>query len=180
MVPGWRLGWLVVHTPTAAPEHIKTFNGRLKTALADLSTLILGPSCFHQSLVRPLLQDTPQSYHDSNLTQLRENAQVVNEKLGSERDSGGCPGLEVIKPRGAMYTMVRISEGVRMKKDGSPVDDLELAKSLLAQQSVFVLPGRCFGAEGCFRVVTSPPREMLEEACGRIQEWCDANLEVGA
>ena len=43
---------------------------------------------------------------------------------------------------------------------------------LLAEESVFVLPGQCFFMPNYFRVVFVAPVEKLEVAAARISEFC--------
>ena len=81
----------------------------------------------------------------------------------------GCHGLTVIKPEGAMYTMVKIN--VEEFKDIA--NDIEFTKMLLDEKNVFALPGTCFGIENFFRAVYCAPVEMLEEAGVRIKEFCE-------
>jgi len=47
------------------------------------------------------------------------------------------------------------------------------------QESVFVLPGSCFGAPNFFRVVFTAPQEKLGEAYARIAEFCEAHKKTG-
>ena len=51
-------------------------------------------------------------------------------------------------------------------------DDLKFCELLFKEESVFVLPGACFKSPNFFRVVICPPKEQLQEACGRIGDFC--------
>ena len=92
------------------------------------------------------------------MQQLADNTKVAINALEE------CRGIRVIKPEGAMYVLIEI-----LDKD---CDDSQFTKELLEDQSGFVLPGTCFGAPQFFRIVTSPPREKLQEACERIKTFC--------
>lgn len=52
-------------------------------------------------------------------------------------------------------------------------DDVEFCKSMLAEESVGLLPGSCFGADNFFRVVICPPEDRLCVAWDRIAEFCE-------
>ena len=41
------------------------------------------------------------------------------------------------------------------------------------EESVFVLPGQCFGKPNYFRIVTCPPLPKLAEAYDRIAAFCE-------
>jgi len=159
MVPGWRIGWVVVHdSPSASLAEIRA-------GLQDLSTLTLGPSSALQAVVPFALAETPSEYHTGNLLALSQNAAAVARGL---RDA---PGLRVVGAEAAMYCLVGIDAG-RLKVK----DDLEFCTRLLSEESVFVLPGQCFQIPNFFRVVTTSPIDKLEEACARIRRFCDRQV----
>ena len=45
-------------------------------------------------------------------------------------------------------------------------------EKLLAEESVFVLPGECFDLAGCFRIVLTVPSVKMKDACRRIESFC--------
>ncbi|CAH0520719.1 unnamed protein product [Peronospora belbahrii] len=51
-------------------------------------------------------------------------------------------------------------------------DDLDLTQKLLDEESVFVLPGQCFGIANYFRIVFSAPHEVLADAFIRLAKFC--------
>ena len=57
------------------------------------------------------------------------------------------------------------------------MDDAEFTHKLLEEESVFVLPGSCFGMENFFRIVLCPPGDKLKEAVGRIREFCERHYK---
>jgi tyrosine aminotransferase len=152
-------GWAVVHDRDGALEDVRV-------GLHDLSTQILGPSMLIQSIVPFLLEETPASYYEEVIGQLADNARVVEEELA------GVPGLKVIQPQGAMYVVVQLTH----ERSERTMNGEEFTKELLAEQSVFVLPGACFGVENFFRVVIAPPKHKLQEACRRIRAFCEARF----
>merc|ERR1711922_21005 len=55
-------------------------------------------------------------------------------------------------------------------------NDLHFVESLVSEQSVFCLPGKCFNYPNYFRIVLTLPENLLSEACDRMLEFCSANL----
>jgi tyrosine aminotransferase len=49
--------------------------------------------------------------------------------------------------------------------------DLQVVEALVCEQSVFCLPGKCFNYPDFFRIVLTVPKEMLLEACNRIEVY---------
>jgi aspartate aminotransferase len=67
-------------------------------------------------------------------------------------------GYEVVRPEGTFYVMVR-----------SPIaDDLDYMHRL-ADESVFVLPGRMFELPGWFRISLTANDEMVDRALGGFE-----------
>ena len=62
----------------------------------------------------------------------QEGAQLLLDKLSL------VEGLSPVRPQGAMYIMV----GIEVSKFKDIADDLEFITKLLAEKSVFVLPGQ--------------------------------------
>ncbi|OAD60924.1 Tyrosine aminotransferase [Eufriesea mexicana] len=79
------------------------------------------------------------------------------------------PGLKPIMADGGMYMMVYIDLPCFPEFNS----DLEFVQRLLMEESVFCLPGQCFDYPSYMRLVITVPMDMLEEACQRIQEFCE-------
>ena len=47
-------------------------------------------------------------------------------------------------------------------------DDIQLTELLVAEESVFVLPGKCFDYDNYFRLVLTAPRHLMATALDRI------------
>lgn len=163
LVPGWRVGWVCVHDRAGLFADIRT-------GLFKMSQLILGANSLIQSALPMLLApeagsadaEALASFKAATQAQLAENARFTAERLSS------IPGLRVIVPQGAMYVMIGVdSEHLRDIED-----DVQFCQALLSEQSVFMLPGQCFGMRDFARVVFSAPKEMLAEAYDRIEEFC--------
>jgi len=154
MVPGWRVGWALVHDRDGKMHQVRR-------GLHTLATVTLGPCSLVQPVVETLLMETPEDYYKETMLLLEEHARVFASELK------GVQGLEVVSPQGAMYAMVRVDCGL-LGFDS----DVDLSRQLLEEESVFVLPGQCFESPGYVRVVLSPPLDKLTEAARRLREFC--------
>ncbi|CEG49805.1 tyrosine aminotransferase [Plasmopara halstedii] len=163
LVPGWRVGWIMVH------DRNEILKG-VRSAYFKLSQNILGANSLVQSTIPDLLTPVPGSVEEESLTDFRkryfttleDNARFTINTLAT------ILGLEVVVPQGAMYAMVRIHMKVLTKIR----DDLDFTQKLLDEESVFVLPGQCFGLADYFRIVFSAPHNVLAEAYTRLAEFC--------
>jgi len=154
IVPGWRMGWILIYDINNVFQHIRT-------GLLNLSTLILGPNTLMQSIL-PEIFEIDDKVLQPILGAIETQAIFLTTELAK------IPGLSPILPHGAMYAMVRVE--VSEFKDLA--DEVEFAQKLLSEEFVFVLPGRVFGLENYFRVVTCPPISQLTIACNRIRDFC--------
>lgn len=163
LVPGWRVGWVMVHDRNNVLEN-------LRTGYFKLSTLILGANSLVQSAIPAVLTPAPGSDEEKSLVEfkkdymqvLEENANFTIEKLKA------INGLKVVVPQGAMYVMVGLD--LNVFKDIK--DDMDFTQKLLNEESVFVLPGQCFQMDNFFRVVFSAPKEQLKDAYERMADFC--------
>lgn len=67
-----------------------------------MTQLILGPNSLVQSVLHEALLNTPEEFYKQTNSQLKKNVDYLVEQLSQ------IPGLNVIKPGGAMYMMVEI------------------------------------------------------------------------
>jgi tyrosine aminotransferase len=163
LVPGWRLGWIVVHDT----NHRKLTE--VKKALFKLSTVILGPASIIQAAVPSILADVPKDYYTR-----------LNRTLSLQSDAffelfTQCPGLRPVRARGAMYIMV----GIDFFEMPGFADDVKFADALLKEEAVLVLPGSIFGMPNFFRVVTCPPLPAIEEIKRRFLRFTRKHSTVG-
>jgi tyrosine aminotransferase len=92
-VPGWRVGWVVLH------ERGGLFK-QLRRGLTNLSQTQLPPSTVLQTALPTILKTTPQSFFDGLVEELKGNAKLLVNELDR------APGLHVVEPQGALYAMV--------------------------------------------------------------------------
>ncbi|KAJ9458661.1 Tyrosine aminotransferase [Diplonema papillatum] len=161
VVPGWRLGWSVVH------DRNNLLSG-VRQAMLQLSTLILGPNSVVQGCLPQILLETPPSYYETFVKTLADNAELTHAAFSK------IAGLTPIRPQGAMYCMVAID----MQAFPGFSSEIDFSKALLKEQAVMVLPGSCFQMPKYFRVVYTKPADKLAEAYDRIAEFCDKHRKA--
>jgi tyrosine aminotransferase len=159
LVPGWRMGWIIVHDRHNAFQQVRK-------GLLSLSCRILGSNSLVQGALPAILKNTPQKFYDELVETLHQHALLAFKMLSE------IPGINPIMPAGAMYMMVAIN----IKNFPEYPSELEFVQDLVAEQSVFCLPGRCFNIDNYMRIVLTVPREMMIEACTRIKEFCEKHF----
>jgi aspartate aminotransferase len=81
-------------------------------------------------------------------------------------------GISCVKPDGAFYVFCDVSK-LRL-------DSLTLARRLLDEAKVAVVPGAPFGSETSVRLSFATSEQNIKKGLGRIKEWVDTfdNLSV--
>ena len=85
-------------------------------------------------------------------------------------------GLSCLKPEGAFYVYPSCA-GVIGKKtpDGKVINsDADFAAALLDAEAVAVVFGAAFGLSPYFRISYAASKQSLEDACTRIQRFCES------
>uniref|UniRef100_A0A0K0ETM7 Tyrosine aminotransferase n=1 Tax=Strongyloides stercoralis TaxID=6248 RepID=A0A0K0ETM7_STRER len=152
MIPGWRLGWIIIHDRFGVLEHVRK-------GMISLTQKIVGPCALMQGALPKILKETPLSYFEKSRKVIENNAKLFFDCFNE------IPGLTPIMSNGAMYMMVKIDPYIYG-------DDMEFLKDLIKQQSVYCLPGGAFGTPYWFRVVLTYPESLSKEAIQRISEFC--------
>jgi len=157
LVPGWRLGWLVIHDADNALK-------KVRMALERLATLIVGPNSIVQTALPKILANVDEPWFQGILSILEDNASLVYERLKL------IPGIKADRPQGSMFMLVNVR--------GVNPDDLTFARDLFDRQRIIVLPGTVFGVPGFVRITFSAPKHVLMEACDRLQEYCEGSTSA--
>jgi len=92
LVPGWRVGWVVLHERGGVFKDVRR-------GLGNLSQVQLHPNTVFQTAL-PKILETPKEFFEGVVDVLKSNARLVVEELSK------APGLHVIEPQGALYAMV--------------------------------------------------------------------------
>lgn len=160
LVPGWRTGWIIIHDRQNRLAEVSK-------GLRNLCGRILGSNTLVQGAIPEILEKTPQCFFDSVIKIINENAIIAYGKLKLVR------GLNPIMPNGAMYMMV----GLKLEHFPEISDDITFIERLVNEQSVFCLPGSCFEYPSFMRIVLTVPRELINEACDRIADFCESHYK---
>lgn len=157
LVPGWRMGWIIIH------DRQNVLEAEIRKGLHCLSQRIIGSNTIIQGALPKILRKTPQKFFDDVIHILYSHSKLAYNCIAK------IPGLQPIMPDGAMYMMVYIDLPCFPEFNS----DLEFVQRLLVEESVFCLPGQCFDYCSYMRLVITVPENMLEEACQRIQGFCE-------
>ena len=140
---GWRIGY------SAGPEEIMGYIKKLQ----DHSTS--NPSSISQMAALKALEEPEES-----IIAMREEFKRRREIITSAFDQ--IPQVDYIKPEGAFYLFCDFSKlGV----------SLEVAKQILDDVNVAIIPGEGFGAPGFMRLSFATSEERIQEGTKRIAEW---------
>lgn len=122
----------------------------------------MGPNSLVQGSLKDILELVPESFYQKTIEFIKTNAIICYDRLKMIK------GLQPYMPAGAMYLMVQI------EAQYFPYfkDDLEFTAKLVNEQSVLVLPGKCFDFPNYFRLCLTVPIEIMREAMDRIELFC--------
>eukprot|EP00850_Spirogloea_muscicola_P016630 SM000136S00176 [mRNA] locus=s136:89841:92932:- [translate_table: standard] len=173
LVPGCRLGWLVIHDP----HHILR-DGQVVEAIAKVAQIKEGTCTANQnenSFCAPILllllqaavaefmPKTPSDYLPSIMKELQTAASVCYEHVKRVH------GLQITsQPQGGMFLMVKMTPGAY--KDIN--NDIQFAAALLKEEAVAVVPGEAFKMPNFLRLFFAVPIDFLEEAWQRMEQFC--------
>ena len=86
-------------------------------------------------------------------------------------------GIHCPRPEGALYVFPDVSRLLEGGSVGAPLrTSVELARYLLEEAGVAVLPGEAFGAERAMRMVIAVPPEQIEEALVRMESCLQGRI----
>jgi aspartate aminotransferase len=143
---GWRIGY------AAGPAEVMAYMKNLQ----DHSTS--NPVSISQKAALAAI-----NFPEDNIMAMRNEFKVRRDLMMSLVD--GIPGVSYIKPDGAFYLFCDFS------KFGPCA---AVAKKILDEVNVAVIPGDGFGAEGYIRLTFSTSQERIREGISRITKWVGA------
>lgn len=141
-MPGWRIGWAL------GPREV------IRTVTAIQSHSITHPASVSQYAALVALEE-PWDRVRRMVSELRRRRDLAAEALNR------IPGVECPVPEGAFYLFPDVSRYL-----GG--DTVALARTLLEEAHVAVVPGEAFGWPGRVRISLTCPQERLVEAISRI------------
>lgn len=165
LVPGWRLGWVVVHDPSGRDGVLKD----VRKGLESMSARNICGNTLIQGALPAILRDTPQTFFDgvrhiphtiSLLSLFTEARTTCLRPFGSHSWPLSCAFERCHDDR---HRCGRLSGASRRHGHHA---------GLVSEQSVFCLPGRVFDYPNYMRIVVTVPEDLLIEACNRIAEFC--------
>ena len=130
MVPGWRLGWIIVYNRHG-------YFDKVKDHLAKYQRIPYHPCSLIMAALPKILKETPQSFIDDYRSKLGEASLYVYEGLSKLK------GIQPIKASASMYIMVKIHFD-QFKDDSGLTDDTAFVLKLWDEESVLTLPSKCF------------------------------------
>ncbi|KAL6975430.1 tyrosine transaminase [Sarracenia purpurea var. burkii] len=157
IVPGWRLGWLVINDPSSIFKNSK-FIERLKKYFDTCG----GPATFIQAAVPRILQETEKVFFQKTINILKQSLDICCKRI-KEIPCITCP----YKPEGAMSVMVKLN--LSLLRDIS--DDLDFCFKLAKEESVIILPGCTVGLKNHLRITFAAEPSSLEEALRRVKSF---------
>jgi len=154
---GWRIGY------AGGPAHLI----KAMTTLQSQSTS--NPSSISQAAAVEALNG-PQDFIARNNEVFRQRRDLVVGMLNQ------ASGIECRRPEGAFYVYPSCAGTIGKKTaDGRTIaGDRDFALALLDQEGVAVVHGEAFGLSPYFRISYATSTEELEEACRRIQRFCNS------
>lgn len=152
---GWRLGFC--GGPKDLIKAISNVNGQNSG----------GTSTITQAAVAAVL-DGPQDILKERAAIYRKRRDFVVERLSA------IEGIRCHKPEGAFYVFPNIAELIgRTSKKGRRIEnDTDFVLALLDELHVTTVQGAAYGMSPFFRISYATSIEQLNEACGRIAEFC--------
>jgi len=144
---GWRIGY------AAGPKEIMSFIKKLQ----DHSTS--NPCSISQMAALEAL-NAPEETIEAMRSEFHQRRDIVTAALDE------IPEISYIKPEGAFYVFCDIS------KLGQ---SMEVAKQILNDVNVAIIPGEGFGAPGYVRLSFATSVERIQEGIKRIADWIKKN-----
>ncbi|WBW94851.1 pyridoxal phosphate-dependent aminotransferase [Oceanirhabdus sp. W0125-5] len=150
---GWRIGY------AAASEEIT----KLMTSLQ--SHMTSNPNSVAQYAALEAL--TGDQSDVNNMVKAFEKRRDFMVETVNKIDSVSC-----IKPKGAFYVMVNISETFGKTFNGKVINtSMEFAEAILEDEKVAVIPGIAFGMEGYIRLSYATSMELITEGLKRLENF---------
>jgi len=154
---GWRIGF------AAGPEVLINAMRKLQSQSTS------NPSSISQWAAVEALNG-PQDFIASNNEKFKERRDLVVSMLNQAN------GLSCPTPEGAFYVYPSCEELIgKTTPAGQQIkNDEDFVTALLADEGVAAVHGAAFGLEPFFRVSYATSNEALEDACERIQRFCNS------
>ncbi len=153
---GWRIGY------AAGPVALIKAIGKIQSQTTS------NPCSVSQYAALEALTG-PQDFIESNKALFQRRRDLVVSMLNA------APGITCPVPEGAFYVYPTIGGCLGKTSAGGTVitDDETFATALLEETGVAVVFGAAFGLSPAFRISYATSDALLEDACARIQRFCE-------
>ncbi|KAF3442472.1 hypothetical protein FNV43_RR16388 [Rhamnella rubrinervis] len=166
IVPGWRLGWLVITDPCGMFRKPKMVE-RVKKYFDILG----GPATFIQAAVPRILEQTQEVFFKKTNNLLKQTSEICCERI-KEIHCITCPH----RPEGSMAVMVKLN--LSLLEDIS--NDIDFCMKLAKEESVIILPGTAVGLKNCLRITFAVDPASLEEAMKRVKSFSQRHAKANS
>lgn len=163
MVPGWRLGWLVVNDP----HRILNQTGMVES-IKRVVNVSNEPATFIQGAIPQIIENTEEDFFTKTVGILREAADICYNGIKEIP----CMTLHN-KPEGGMFVLVKLN--MSMLEDIS--DDVEFCIKLVREESVIVIPGKAVGMKNWIRIFFACDLSLLVDGLVRIKAFCERHTK---
>ena len=157
---GWRMGY------TLAPQQLSDAVLKLQ------SQSISNPTSIAQYAALEALRGSMDSVERMVTEFAKRRTRIIN----GLRE---IPGVTCHEPEGSFYVFPNVSGAVDgHDTSASQANTLQVAKDLLEQSHVVVIPGEAFGAPGYLRISYATSMERIEEGLRRLSSFFRASKPV--
>ncbi|MCL7038269.1 hypothetical protein MKW94_016740 [Papaver nudicaule] len=163
LVPGWRLGWLVMTDPKGFLKEAE-----IPSSIKQFLNMSNNPASIIQAAVPHILENTKEDFFENTISLLRQALDICAEEIKEI----ACITL-LYKPQGSMFVMVKLNTLLL----DDITDDLDFCIKLAKEESVIILPGIVLGLKNWLRITFSIDLPSLEDALGRIKSFCNRHAE---
>ena len=151
LVPGWRVGWILIYD-----KYNKL--GEIREAITRIKNMLLHPPPFIMQAIPRIFKDVPKNYFQKTMAKVKERALLVLEKVKE------IPCLSMSFPEGAIYCIITINfQQLDFK------NSITFAERLAEEEGVLVMPCEAFMSHSGFRIVLCQPIYVIEECMERIK-----------
>ncbi|ENN93884.1 pyridoxal phosphate-dependent aminotransferase [Bartonella bovis] len=156
---GWRIGY--AGGPQELIKAMDTIQGQQTSGTSSIS---------QWAAVEAL--NGPQDFIIQNKSVFQARRDLVVTMLNQ------APGINCPTPEGAFYVYPSCANLIGKKTPGEKIiaNDEDFVTELLEAESVAVVQGSAFGLGPAFRISYATSEKILEEACLRIQRFCNSLL----
>ncbi len=153
---GFRLGFAII--PGSDKKSME-----LKEKFADFARMRLSANVPAQYAFAEAISNTKE--HEKSIAYMvKEIESRVNFAVSMLKEN---PYISIVKPNSAFYLFPKID-----LKELKFSTDNEFVNKLLMEENIQLTRGSGFGAPSHIRIVSLPPKDVLGDAIGRINEFC--------